>query len=66
MDFLKNFAVNIRAAGPAAVMIGWFASITAVAIFADSENAQRATQYLFFAGCIILPLYFMRPPGGRS
>jgi L-asparagine transporter-like permease len=49
MDFLKNIAVNIRATGPAAVLISLIAGITLLGLFGQGELARSALNILAFA-----------------
>ena len=54
MEFLKNISVNLRATGPAAVLIAWIAAITAIGLFGEGDLAKSAIQILAFAGGMIL------------
>ena len=53
MGFLKNILINVKAKGPAAVVIVWFICITALGILGDGENAKYALFALYFGGMII-------------
>lgn len=50
MDFLENLIINLRATGPAAVLVAWVLAIAAVAIFAPEKNADRALTVLVLLG----------------
>jgi hypothetical protein len=51
---LTNISVNLKAMGPAAVMIAWMTAVVAVALFGQGELAGRALVLLGFAGGAIL------------
>ena len=46
LDFMKNIAVNLRATGPAAVLIALIASITSLGLFGDRPIAKSAVGIL--------------------
>ena len=52
MDFnpFKNIAVNIRATGPAAILICWCISVTFLGLYGQGEIADRALNMLAFFG----------------
>jgi len=54
MDYLKNISLNLRATGPAAVLIVWLVCITAVGLFGDCGLARAAFAALAIAGGVIL------------
>lgn len=57
MDFLKNFAVNLKASGPAAVMCIWCICITALGLYGEGQQAESAMSILaFFGGMVMLSL----------
>ena len=54
IDLLRNVAINIKATGPAAVMIAWIAAVAALGIFGSPELGKSAMYALYFAGGPIL------------
>ncbi|MFT5116531.1 MAG: hypothetical protein ACI9NY_000050 [Kiritimatiellia bacterium] len=46
----KNIAVNIQARGPAAILIVWCISVTAIGLYGQGEMAGRAINLLSFFG----------------
>ena len=46
MDFLKNIAISLQATGPAAVIIAWIISVTALGLFGDGSLAKTALSIL--------------------
>ena len=53
MDFdpFKNLAVNLKATGPAAILVTWLISVTLLGLFGSGELADRALTILtIFAG----------------
>jgi len=57
MDFLKNIAINLKATGPAAVIIVWLLCITILGLFGDSDTASRSLGLLaFFGGAVLVSL----------
>ena len=54
MDFLKNIAISLQATGPAAVIIAWIISVTALGLFGDGSLAKTALSILAVAGGVIL------------
>jgi len=53
-DPFKNLSVNLRATGPAAVIIVWIIAVTWIAIFGQGELASRGLTILTVAGGMIL------------
>ncbi|WP_143711338.1 hypothetical protein [Magnetococcus marinus] len=53
-DWLKNISVNIRATGPAAVIIVWIIAVTVLGIWGEGGHASYAQGMLNFCGGIIL------------
>lgn len=51
---LKNIAINLRAHGPAAVIIAWVGGVTVLGLYGDGDLAIRAMNILAVAGGIIL------------
>lgn len=51
---LKNIAVNIQAAGPAAVLIVWIICFTALSIFGSGGLAGYAQSLLGMFGILLL------------
>jgi hypothetical protein len=49
MEFLKNIAVNLKATGPAAVLIALIGGITLLGLFGQGEMARSALNILAFA-----------------
>lgn len=45
-EFMKNIAVNLRATGPAAVLIALIAGITILGLFGDGPMAKSALSIL--------------------
>lgn len=57
MEFLKNIALNLKAMGPAAVMIVWIICVTLLGLFGSSEMAPKSFYLLaFFGGAVLLAL----------
>jgi hypothetical protein len=57
MDFLKNIGVNLRATGPAAVIIVYFICITVLGIFGQGILAGAAMVLLYIYGVLIAFLF---------
>lgn len=60
MDPFKNISVNLKATGPAAVIIVWLVCITLVGLFGEGSLAESALRYLGIAGGIILTSLALR------
>ena len=57
LEYLKNFAVNIRATGPAAVLIALIAGITLLGLFGEGTNSTLALSVLtVISGAIAISL----------
>lgn len=54
MEFLKNIAINLKATGPAAVIIAWILGITAVGVLGQGETATRALNALNIVGPLLV------------
>ena len=54
MDFLKNIAINLKATGPAAVIISWILSVSLVGILGHGEIASKALTVLEFVGPMLI------------
>ncbi|MDD2335947.1 MAG: hypothetical protein PHD01_05150 [Geobacteraceae bacterium] len=54
MDFLKNVAINLKATGPAAVIITWVLGVTLVGVLGQGEVANRALTFLGFTGPMLI------------
>ena len=50
MEWLKNIAINLRATGPAAVIIVWLICSTVLGIWGNGPQAKNAMLLMFFAG----------------
>jgi hypothetical protein len=50
MRFLSNIAVNLRATGPAAVLITWIACVTLLGLFGTGPLAKTAIGILSVVG----------------
>ena len=50
MDIFKNLVVNLRAAGPAAIIGVWVICVAALGLFGSGETADKAMALLAFAG----------------
>lgn len=48
MEFLKNITLNLKATGPAAVLISLIGGITLLGLFGEGEMAQAALYILAF------------------
>ena len=48
MDFLKNISVNLKATGPAAILVSLVICITLLGIFGESEQSKTALSTLSF------------------
>jgi hypothetical protein len=60
MDFLRNLLINIKATGPAAVLIVWIIGFTVIAT-SDAPNAKTAQMGMFMFGIVLLGML-----GGRQ
>lgn len=47
-EFMKNIAINLRATGPAAVLISLIACITLLGLYGDGPKASTALTILSF------------------
>ena len=57
MDWLKNITVNLKATGPAAVLIALIVGITVLGIFGEGDKAGAALSILgFMAGALGIAL----------
>lgn len=57
MEFLKNIALNLKATGPAAVMIVWVICVTLLGLFGSGEMAGKSFGLLaFFGGAVLISL----------
>ncbi|MGB9367255.1 MAG: hypothetical protein WCE79_14705 [Xanthobacteraceae bacterium] len=54
MNFLGNLSVNLKAAGPAAVICVWLIALVLISLFVSAENAERAFGLLAISGGMIL------------
>ncbi|WP_085444034.1 hypothetical protein [Magnetofaba australis] len=54
MDLFNNLSINLKAAGPAAVIIVWILAVTTLGLWGDGEIAEGAFQLLAIAGGMIL------------
>ena len=54
MDFLKNIAINLKATGPAAVIISWILGITLVGVFGQGEIVSKALTALSIVGPLLI------------
>ena len=50
MDLFKNIVINLKATGPAAVMIVWLLAVAALGLFGEGELAGRALTLLTLVG----------------
>jgi len=50
----KNFAINLKATGPAAVIAVWIICVTLLGVFGQGTIADRAMTVLAVAGGMIL------------
>jgi hypothetical protein len=50
MNFLNNFALNLRATGPAAVIIAWMVCVTLLGLFGTGTSVIMALSVLSIAG----------------
>lgn len=48
MDWLKNITINLKATGPAAVLIALIVGITVLGVFGQGEKAGSALSILGF------------------
>lgn len=61
MEFFKNISMNLKAKGPAAVVISWMLCMTILGLFGDGEFAGRAMIALTaFGGALMASLGFMK------
>lgn len=57
MEFLKNIALNLKATGPAAVLIVWIICVTLLGLFGSGEMASKSFGLLaFFGGAVFFAL----------
>lgn len=57
MEFLKNIAVNLKATGPAAVLVSLIGGITLLGLFGQGELAKSALNVLaVFSGIVSVAL----------
>ncbi len=49
IDFLKNVSVNLKATGPAAVLIVWLICFTCITIYAEPDARIGAVMVMMFA-----------------
>ena len=54
MKFLSNLVVNLRATGPAAVLISWAVCITLLGIFGSPELGKSAINVLSVTGAVLV------------
>lgn len=54
MDFLRNLFINLKATGPAAVIIAWVIGVTLLGIFGNGDIASRAMSVLNVGGVILI------------
>jgi hypothetical protein len=54
MDFLKNIAINLKATGPAAVLIAWVLGVTCIAIFGNGPVAEKGMSALYISGGLLI------------
>lgn len=54
MEFLKNVAINLRATGPAAVLVAWVLGVTALGIFGNAELGKQALSALSVVGGLLI------------
>jgi hypothetical protein len=52
--FLKNIVVNLRATGPAAVLIAWLVCITALGLYGSGSLAGMALSGLILLGAALI------------
>lgn len=52
--FLKNLIINLRASGPAAVLIAWLLCITALGLFGSGTLASIALSGLLTLGVALI------------
>lgn len=60
MNVFKNLAVNLKAKGPAVVIISWIAGVTLLGLYGNGEMADKAFSLLAFAGGAILTALALR------
>ncbi len=51
---LANLSINLRAAGPAAIICTWLIAVVLVSLLGQGELARSGMQALLFAGGVIL------------
>ena len=54
MNFFKNITVNLKAKGPAAVLIVWMICLTMIALFGESRTADSVVGFLGGIGVMII------------
>lgn len=54
IDLFKNLAINLRATGPAAVMIAWIMAVAGIGILGQGELANFSLTILGFVGGAVM------------
>lgn len=54
MNFLRNIIVNLKATGPAAVIIAWILGVTCLGIFGQGQVAEHGMTALNLVGVILI------------
>jgi hypothetical protein len=60
VKLLTNIIVNLRAAGPAAVLVAWIIGITLLGLFGESQLAHKAISVLSVAGSVLAAALAMK------
>ena len=60
MNFLKNIIINIKATGPAAVLISWVLGVALLGIFGKGEIASHGMNVLSTAGVLFILILTQR------
>lgn len=54
MEFLKNISINLKASGPAAVLISWVVGVTLLGILGEGEITSKAMSVLSVTGALLI------------
>lgn len=62
MEFLKNIAINLKATGPAAVIIAWILGVALVGVMGQGETATKALNALNIVGPLLIIVMGQKVP----
>jgi amino acid permease len=62
LDLFRNFALNIRATGPAAILVVWIIAVATLGLYGQGEIASSALKTLStVGGALVIVLLFSKP-----